>query len=163
MHDIWTAVILGIVEGLTEFLPVSSTGHLLVSEELLHLEDTRWHVFTVVIQLGAILSVVAVYWRKFWTALVGLPTDPKARQFAAMIIVAFIPAGILGAVLIKKINTVLLSPTRALPVIAATWLLGGILILVLERVAPKPRYTASEKLPLSNGVQIGFSQCVPLT
>jgi len=162
MHDIWTAVILGIVEGLTEFLPVSSTGHLLVSEKLLHLEDTRWHVFTVVIQLGAILSVVAVYWRKFWTALVGLPTDPKARQFAAMIIVAFIPAGILGAVLIKKINTVLLSPTRALPVIAATWLLGGILILVLERVAPKPRYTESDNLPLSKCLQIGFCQCVAL-
>jgi undecaprenyl-diphosphatase len=162
MHDIWTAIILGIVEGLTEFLPVSSTGHLLVTEELLHLDDTRWHVFTIVIQLGAILSVVAVYWRKFWTALTGLPTDPKARQFAAMIIVAFLPAGVLGALLIKKINTVLLSPTRALPVIAATWLLGGILILVLERIAPKPRYTESDNLPLWKCLQIGFCQCVAL-
>ena len=162
MHDIWTAIILGIVEGLTEFLPVSSTGHLLVSEKLLQLDDTRWHVFTIVIQLGAILSVVAVYWRKFWTALVGLPTDPGARRFAAMIVVAFIPAGILGALLIKKINAVLLSPTRALPVIATTWLLGGILILVLERIAPRPRYTESDNLPLWKCLQIGLCQCLAL-
>jgi undecaprenyl-diphosphatase len=162
MHDIWTAIILGIVEGLTEFLPVSSTGHLLVAEKLLRLDDTRWHVFTIVIQLGAILSVVAVYWRKFWAALVGLPTDPGARRFAAMIVVAFIPAGILGALLIKKINTVLLSPTHALPVIATTWLLGGFLILILERVAPKPRYSESDNLPLWKCLQIGFCQCLAL-
>jgi len=162
MHDIWTAIILGIVEGLTEFLPVSSTGHLLVSEKLLQLDDTRWHVFTIVIQLGAILSVVAVYWRKFWTALTGLPSDPKAQTFAAMIIVAFIPAGVLGALLIKKINAVLLSPTRALPVIATTWLLGGILILVLERIAPRPRYTESDNLPLWKCLQIGLCQCLAL-
>jgi undecaprenyl-diphosphatase len=162
MHDIWTAIILGIVEGLTEFLPVSSTGHLLVAEKLMNLDDTRWHVFTIVIQLGAILSVVAVYWRKFWTVLTGLATERKARQFATMIIVAFIPAGVLGAVLIKKINTVLLSPTRALPVIAMTWLIGGILILVLERIAPKPRFTESDNLPLWKCVQIGFCQCAAL-
>jgi undecaprenyl-diphosphatase len=162
MHDIWTAIILGVVEGLTEFLPVSSTGHLLVAEKLLQLDDTRWHVFTIVIQLGAILSVVAVYWRKFLTALIGLPSDPGARRFAAMIIVAFLPAGVLGAVLIKKINAVLLSPTHALPVIAATWLIGGILILVLERIAPKPRYTESDNLPLWKCLQIGFCQCIAL-
>ena len=162
MHDIWTAIILGILEGLTEFLPVSSTGHLLVSEKLLQLDDTRWHVFTIVIQLGAILSVVAVYWRKFWTALIGLPSDPKARTFAGMIIVAFLPAGVLGALLIKTINRVLLSPTRALPVIATAWLLGGILILVLERIAPRPRYTESDNLPLWKCLQIGFCQCLAL-
>jgi len=147
---------------LTEFLPVSSTGHLLVTEKLMNLDDTRWHVFTIVIQLGAILSVVAVYWRKFWTALVGLPSDPKARQFASMILVAFLPAGIIGALLIHKINAVLLSPTRALPVIATTWLIGGILILVLERIAPKPRYVESDNLPLGKCLQIGFCQCLAL-
>jgi len=162
MHDIWMAIILGIVEGLTEFLPVSSTGHLLVAEKLLHLDATSWHVFTIVIQLGAILSVVAVYWRKFWTALVGLPTDPKARRFAAMIIIGFLPAGVLGAVLIKTINTILLSPTRALPVIATTWLLGGLLILILERIAPKPHYSESDNLPLWKCLQIGFCQCAAL-
>ena len=162
MHDVWTAIILGIVEGLTEFLPVSSTGHLLVSEKLLGLDDNRWHAFTIVIQLGAILSVVAVYWRKFWGTLVGLPSDPAARRFAAMIVVAFIPAAILGATLIKTINTVLLNPSRALPVIATAWIVGGILILVLERVAPKPRYAHSDNLPLWKCLQIGFCQCLAL-
>jgi undecaprenyl-diphosphatase len=162
MHDIWTAIILGIVEGLTEFLPVSSTGHLLVTEKLLGLDDNRWHVFTIVIQLGAILSVVAVYWRKFWKAIVGLPSDPAARHFAAMIIIAFIPAAVLGALLIKTINNVLLNPSRALPVIATAWLVGGILILVLERIAPRPRYTQSDNLPLWKCLQIGFCQCLAL-
>ncbi|HEY2446357.1 MAG TPA: undecaprenyl-diphosphate phosphatase [Rhizomicrobium sp.] len=162
MHDWLTAIILGIVEGLTEFLPVSSTGHLLVTEKLLLLDDTRWHAFTIVIQLGAILSVVAVYWRKFWQVLLGLPRDPAARRFAAMIIVAFIPAGILGATLIKTINAVLLNPTRALPVIGTAWILGGVLILVLERIAPKPRFAQSDNLPLWKCLQIGFCQCLAL-
>ena len=162
MHDVVTAIILGIVEGLTEFLPVSSTGHLLVSEKLLGLDDNRWHVFTIVIQLGAILSVVAVYWRKFWNAIVGLPSDPAARRFAAMVIVAFLPSAVLGALLIKKINEVLLNPTHALPVIATAWLVGGILILVLERAAPAPRYAQSDNLPLWKCLQIGFCQCLAL-
>lgn len=162
MHDVWNAIVLGIVEGLTEFLPVSSTGHLLVSEKLMGLDDNRWHAFTIVIQLGAILSVVAVYWRKFWGALVGLPSDPAARRFAAMIIVAFIPAAVLGALLIKTINEVLLNPTRALPVIASAWLVGGILILILERAAPKPRYMQSDNLPLWKCFQIGLCQCLAL-
>lgn len=162
MHDVLTSIILGIVEGLTEFLPVSSTGHLLVSEKLLGLDDNRWHVFTIVIQLGAILSVVAVYWRKFWNAIVGLPNDPAARRFAAMVIIAFVPSALSGAILIKKINAVLLNPSRALPVIAATWLIGGILILVLERIAPAPRYTQSDNIPLWKCLQIGFCQCLAL-
>ncbi|HTT85061.1 MAG TPA: undecaprenyl-diphosphate phosphatase [Rhizomicrobium sp.] len=162
MHDSWIAVILGFIEGLTEFLPVSSTGHLLVSEKLLGLDDNRWHVFTIVIQLGAILSVVVVYWRKLWAALVGLPSDPAARRFAAMVIVAFIPSAVLGALLIKTINNVLLNPSRALPVIATAWLLGGIIILLLERTAPRPRFTQSDNLPLGKCLQIGFCQCLAL-
>ena len=75
MHDIINSILLGIVEGLTDFLPVSSTGHLLVSEKLLGLDADRWDVFTVVIQLGAILAVVAIYWRKFWEVLIGLPSS----------------------------------------------------------------------------------------
>jgi undecaprenyl-diphosphatase len=162
MHDSWIAIILGFIEGLTEFLPVSSPGHLLVSEKLLGLDDNRWHAFTIVIQLGAILSVVVVYWRKLWAALVGLPSDPAARRFAAMVIVAFIPSAILGALLIKTINHVLLNPSRALPVIASAWLLGGIIILLLERTAPKSRFTQSDNLPLMKCLQIGFCQCLAL-
>ncbi|HEY3639281.1 MAG TPA: undecaprenyl-diphosphate phosphatase [Rhizomicrobium sp.] len=162
MHDSWMAVILGIVEGLTEFLPVSSTGHLLVAEKLLGLDDTSWHAFTVVIQLGAILSVVVVYWQKLWGALVGLPSEPAARRFAATVLIAFLPSAILGALLIKKINNVLLNPSHAMPVIATTWLLGGILILILERIAPKPVYTQSDNLPVWKSLQIGLCQCLAL-
>ena len=162
MHDIVNSILLGIVEGLTEFLPVSSTGHLLVAERLLGLPDNQWEAFTIVIQFGAILSVVAVYWRKFWDVLVGLPTSRQARQFAIDVIVAFIPAAIFGALLIKYINGYLLQPTFALPVIATTWIAGGALILVLERIAPKPRFSDGDHLPLSKALQIGFCQVLAI-
>lgn len=162
MNDYGTAILLGIVEGLTEFLPVSSTGHLLVAENLLGLNNTDWEAFTVVIQLGAVLAVVAVYWRKFWDVLIGLPNDPKARQFAINVIVAFLPAAILGALLIKYINGYLLDPRRAIPVIGASWLIGGILILIFERIAPRPRWEGSDNLPLSKAFQIGLCQCAAL-
>lgn len=162
MHDYLIAVLLGIVEGLTEFLPVSSTGHLLVAENLLGLNDTDWQAFTVVIQLGAILAVVAVFWRKFWDVLIGLPTDPKARHFVINIIIAFLPAAILGALLIKYINGYLLDPVRAIPVIGASWLIGGIVILIFERVAPRPIWEGTDNLPLAKALQIGFCQCAAL-
>jgi undecaprenyl-diphosphatase len=162
MNDIVNAIFLGIVEGLSEFLPVSSTAHLLVAENALGLDKDNWEVFTVVIQLGAVLSVVAVYWRKFWEVTVGLPTDPKARQFAANVIMAFLPAAVLGVLFIKFINGVLLDPARALPVIGVTWILGGILILVLERIAPRPRWDNTDTLPLGKAFQIGLCQCLAL-
>jgi undecaprenyl-diphosphatase len=162
MNDIFIAIFLGILEGLSEFLPVSSTGHLLVAENALGLDKDNWEVFTVVIQLGAVLSVVAVYWRKFWEVTVGLPTDPKARHFAANVIVAFLPAAVLGVLFIKFINGVLLDPARALPVIGTNWILGGILILVFERIAPRPRWDNTDTLPLGKALQIGLCQCAAL-
>jgi len=162
MHDIVNSILLGIVEGLTEFLPVSSTGHLLVAERLMGLPDNKWEAFTIVIQFGAILSVVAVYWRKFWDVLIGLPSSPEARQFAINVIVAFLPAAIVGAAVIKYINGYLLQPTLAMPVIATTWILGGIVILVLERIAPKPRFLDGDHLPFSKALQIGFCQILAI-
>ena len=162
MHDIVISILLGIVEGLTEFLPVSSTGHLLVTERLLGLPDNQWEAFTIVIQFGAILSVVAVYWRKFWDVLVGLPTSREARQFAVNVLVAFIPAAILGATVFKYLKEYLLQPSFAMPVIATTWIVGGVLILVLERIAPKPRHLDGDHLPLSKALQIGLCQCISL-
>jgi undecaprenyl-diphosphatase len=162
MHDIFNSILLGIVEGLTEFLPVSSTGHLLVVEHLMGLPDDKWEAFTIVIQFGAILSVVAVYWQKFWDVLVGLPTSAKARQFAINVIGAFLPAAVIGAALIKYINGYLLQPTFALPVIATMWIAGGVLILFLERIAPKPRYLDGDHLPFSKALQIGFCQCLAI-
>lgn len=162
MNDYVIAVLLGIVEGLTEFLPVSSTGHLLVVENLLGLNGTDWEAFTVVIQLGAILAVVAVFWRKFWDVLIGLPSDPKARRFVVNILVAFLPSAILGALFIKYINAYLLDPVRAIPVIGASWLIGGIVILTFERIAPRPRWEGTDNLPVSKAFQIGLCQCAAL-
>jgi undecaprenyl-diphosphatase len=162
MTDILHAVILGIVEGLTEFLPVSSTGHLLVAENFMGLDKDKWEAFTVVIQLGAVLSVVAVYWRKIWEILSGLGSDPKARHFALAVIVAFLPAAVLGVLIIRVINDFFLDPTRAPAVIATMWILGGIVILIFERIAPPPRYTDPDTLPLSKALQIGFCQCLSL-
>jgi undecaprenyl-diphosphatase len=162
MHDLLTAVLLGIVEGLTEFLPVSSTAHLLIAERLLGLAGDKWEAFTIVIQLGAILAVVAAYWRKFTDVLVNLPRSKEAQRFTASVLIAFVPAAIAGALLIKKINAVLLNPELAMPVIAVTMTLGGILILVLERIAPKPRYTDGDRLPLAKSLQVGLCQVLAI-
>jgi undecaprenyl-diphosphatase len=162
MHDIIQAVWLGILEGLTEFLPVSSTAHLLVFERWQSLHGDKWEAFTIIIQLGAILSVVAVYWRKFWIVTIGLPRDPEARHFALGVIVAFLPAVVLGVTLISFINDVLLNPVTAMPVIAVSWILGGILILVLERKRPTPLHLDGDKLPLKKCLQIGLCQCLAL-
>ncbi|HEX3652999.1 MAG TPA: undecaprenyl-diphosphate phosphatase [Rhizomicrobium sp.] len=162
MHDLLMAVLLGIVEGLTEFLPVSSTAHLLIAERLLGLAGDRWEAFTIVIQLGAILAVVAVYWRKFADILITLPRSKHAQQFTASVLIAFLPAAIAGALLIKKINAVLLDPETALPVIACTMTLGGIIILLFERIAPKPRYHDGDRLPLMKALQVGLCQVLAI-
>lgn len=162
MHDLLIAVLLGIVEGLTEFLPVSSTAHLLIAERLLGLAGDRWEAFTIVIQLGAILAVVAAYWRKFTDILATLPKSKHAQQFTASVLIAFVPAAIAGALLIKKINAVLLNPELAMPVIAVTMTLGGIIILIFERIAPKPRYHDGDRLPLSKALQVGFCQVLAI-
>ena len=161
MHDIWNSILLGIVEGLTEFLPVSSTAHLLIVQDVLGFKPPG-EVFPIVIQFGAILSVVAVYWRKFWDVLVGLPTSAEARHFALAVLVAFLPAAVIGAALHGFIKQVLFDPEIAPKVIAATLIAGGILILVFERLAPKPRYLDGDRLPLSKALQIGLCQVLAI-
>lgn len=161
MHDILNALLLGFIEGLTEFLPVSSTAHLLLAENVLKFRPPG-EVFPIVIQFGAILSVVAVYWRKFWNVTVGLPSDPKARQFALGVIIAFLPAAVFGAALHGFIKRVLFDPAIAPHVIAGVLIAGGILILVLERRAPKPRYRDGDHLPLMKCLQIGLCQVLAL-
>src|SRR5215208_6865837 len=124
MNDILNAILLGVVEGLTEFLPVSSTAHLLLFQELLGFEPPG-AVFPIVIQFGAILSVVAVYWRKFWNVLLGLPSDPGAQRFALGVIIAFLPSAVIGAALHGFIKDVLFVPSVAPYVIATTLIIGG--------------------------------------
>ena len=161
MHDIITSIILGIVEGLTEFLPVSSTAHLLVSERLMGLGE-EWEAFTVVIQLGAVLAVVAIYFQTFWQALVGLPSSAPARRFALGIILALLPSVVAGLLMKKYLDQVLLNPATAMPFIAACWIIGGIVILALERAAPRARWFEGDKLPLSKAFQIGCCQILSI-
>ncbi|HMH64092.1 MAG TPA: undecaprenyl-diphosphate phosphatase [Rhizomicrobium sp.] len=161
MHDILLSIILGVVEGITEFLPISSTAHLLVTERLLGL-GADWEAFTVVIQLGAILAVVAIYFQVFWKALTGLPTSAEARRFAIGIILALLPSVVAGLALKKLLDKVLLDPAFAMPFIAGCWIAGGLIILLFERVAPKPRWFDGDKLPLLKAFQIGCCQILSI-
>src|SRR5690348_6470117 len=99
MHDWLMALVLGVIEGLTEFIPVSSTGHLILAKDALGLQGASWDTFIVLIQLGAILAVVVLYFQRFWKVLVTLPSDPHSRRFVLSILVAFLPAAVLGLVL----------------------------------------------------------------
>lgn len=161
LPEILQAILLGLLEGLTEFLPVSSTGHLLVAEQALGFAPPG-EVFPIVIQFGAILSVVVVYWPKFWKALIGLPTSAEARRFALGIIIAFIPSAVAGLLLHDFIKEVLFNPRNSMWVIAISLILGGFLILFFERIAPKPRYADGDKLPLWKCFQIGLCQCLAI-
>jgi undecaprenyl-diphosphatase len=161
MHDIVISILLGIVEGFSEFLPISSTGHLLVAERLLGLGDD-WEAFTVVIQLGAILAVVVIYFQTFWRALIGLPSSADARRFALGIILALLPSVVVGLALKKFLDQTLLNPAVAMPFIAVCWIVGGIIILVFERIAPPARWFEGDRLPLAKAFQIGCCQVLSI-
>ena len=161
MDNSLLAAILGVIEGLTEFLPISSTAHLLIAEDVLGFHAPG-EVFPVVIQLGAILAVVAVHWRKFLDVLIKLPTSRDAQQFTLAVLVAFIPSVIAGLLLHGFIKNVLFSPGVAAPVIAFALVAGGILILVLERRRPEPRFTDGDRLPLKKAFQIGLCQVLAI-
>lgn len=157
MHDIWVAILLGIIEGLTEFLPVSSTGHLLLAEQMLDFHSSG-EVFPVVIQFGAILAVVAAYAEKFWHVATNFFRDRRARHFVWGVLIAFIPSAILGVLLHGYIKTYLFEPH----VIAAALIVGGFAILFIESRAPPPRYDDGDHLPLLKCLQIGLCQCLAL-
>lgn len=159
MNDWLAAVLLGVVEGLTEFIPVSSTGMMLLTKQALGLTDPFWNTFAVMIQLGAILSVVVLYFRKLWTALITLPTDPASRRFALSVLVAFIPSVVLGLALHDFIKAVLFDS----PVIqCVSLILGGIVLLVIDRLAPEPQLDSPTALPLKTSFLIGCFQVLSM-
>jgi undecaprenyl-diphosphatase len=123
------AAVMGVVEGLTEFLPISSTGHLILAGALLGFDDERAKVFDIAIQTGAILAVIIVYWQKIRDTLVALPTQKQARRFTLNVLIAFVPAVILGLLFGKAIKAHLFTPA----VVASTFILGGFVILWAER------------------------------
>ncbi len=119
------AAIMGIVEGLTEFLPISSTGHLILAGALLGFDDEKAKVFDIAIQTGAIFAVILVYWQKIRDTVVALPTEKQAQQFALNVLIAFIPAVVLGLLFGKAIKENLFTPV----VVASTFIIGGFIIL----------------------------------
>ena len=159
MPDWIYAVLLGIIEGVTEFIPVSSTGMLLLAKTALGLPSGFWDTFMVLIQLGAILAVVALYFQKLWGALVALPTDPLARRFAISVLVAFLPSAVLGALFHDFIKTVLFDT----PIVqCVSLILGGIVLLFIDRLAPRPKLADPTQLPLRTALAIGFFQVLAM-
>lgn len=157
-ETIASAILLGVVEGLTEFIPVSSTAHLLLLGELLGFESTG-KTFEVLIQLGAVCAILAVYAAKLSRVALALPHDPAARRFVFGIALAFLPAAFLGVALHGVIKNVLFE-TPAL--ICTTLILGGCALLIIDREAPKPRFHDAEKYPLWLAFAIGCCQTLAL-
>jgi undecaprenyl-diphosphatase len=160
MSDAIRAVILGIVEGVTEFLPVSSTGHLLLAERFFDLgEDGFWKSFAVLIQLGAILAVLVYYFARLWKVLVGLFTgDASARRFAIGVLIAFLPAAVLGAAFGSLIKSYLFNPW----VVCFALIVGGAVLLWVDQLDLKPIYHDATALPLLTYFKIGCAQCLAM-
>jgi undecaprenyl-diphosphatase len=156
---IWKTVLIGVVEGLTEFLPVSSTGHIILAEEVLHFQGPPGKVFEIVIQLGAILAVCVLYRAKIWATASGvLRRDPVALRFTAAIVVAFLPAAVVGVAAHKYIKSVLFNPF----VVAIALIVGGFVILAVERFAQRPRMKSLEEVDLKTAFVIGLCQCLAM-
>jgi undecaprenyl-diphosphatase len=153
------AIILGIVEGITEFLPVSSTGHLILATELLGFDADKWAAFNVIIQLGAILAIVVLYWRTFWAVFEGLlRNNAMSWRFVRNILIGFLPAAILGVLLIKYIEALLGDPK----VVATMFILGGIAILVIERLVKRSDVVGVSEMPARTAIGIGIAQCLAM-
>ncbi len=152
------AALLGVVQGLTEFLPISSTAHLLLGARAIGFEDPGG-VFTVMIQLGSILAVMWLYRQRIFDVITGLPTKPEARRFALMLFLAFLPAVLIGFFAADYVKTVLYESFN---VIAWALLLGGILMLLLERFRPTPVVTDAAETPIWRAIAVGFVQCIAM-
>ena len=152
-----TAILLGIVEGLTEFLPVSSTGHLILASELFGYDAKQWEVFNVVIQLPAVMAVVVLYWRTFADVALGaLRMERESLAFIRNVLAAFIPAAIVGVLFKSRIDALLESPAA----VCFALIVGGFVILAVERLVSHQTYRPVEEMPLSQAIKIGMMQCI---
>ena len=152
-------LILGIVEGVTEYLPVSSTGHLILATELLGFDADKWALFNIAIQPGAILAIVILYWRTFWDVLTGLfQRSPSAWAFTRNLLVAFVPAVVLGLALGDQIEGLLGNAE----VVAWALIVGGFAILVVERFA-RPEYSGGvAEMSFKQSAMVGLVQCLAM-
>jgi undecaprenyl-diphosphatase len=152
------ALILGVVEGATEFIPVSSTGHILLLGHFLGFESTG-KTFEVLIQLGAILAILSVYAARLWNIATALPSDPSARRFVFGVLIAFLPAAVIGALAHGFIKSVLFETPL---VICIALILGGLVLLWIDRLDLKPRHDDATKFPLGTYLAVGFFQCLAM-
>ena len=158
MSDWLSAIILGLVEGLTEFIPVSSTGHLLLLGHFLGFHSAG-KTFEIVIQLGALLAIVSVYFKRLWALATRWPFDPEARRFLIGLLVAFAPAVVIGFLAYDFIKTVLFETPL---VICVALIIGGVLLLWLDRMKKVPSYLEADRYPMRVYFLIGLFQCLAM-
>jgi undecaprenyl-diphosphatase len=159
ISDTFRAVILGVVEGVTEFIPVSSTGHLLLVGRFFDLgEDSFWKSFAVLIQLGAILAILSIYFMKLWRIAIGMFSDPEARRFVIGVLVAFLPAAVIGAVAGGYIKAYLFNPW----VVCFSLIVGGAILLWVDQLDLQPQFHDATTFSLPMYFYIGCAQCVAM-
>jgi undecaprenyl-diphosphatase len=157
--DIFKAILLGTVEGLTEFIPVSSTGHLLLLEHFFGFSDDAFgKTFVVLIQLGAVLAILSVYFARLWSITIALPHDPAARRFVFGVLLAFLPAAAVGSIAYGFIKEVLFNVW----IVCSMLIIGGVVLLWVDRVDLKPRYHDATRFSLPIYVGIGIFQCLAM-
>jgi len=159
LFDLIKAFVLGVVEGLTEFLPVSSTGHLLLLEHFFGFDDDAFgKTFVVLIQLGAILAILSIYFQRLWAIAIGALTQDAPRRFILGVLIAFLPAAIIGAALHSFIKGVLFNVW----IVCTTLIVGGAILLWVDRLKFAPRYHDATQFPLLTYLYIGLAQCLAM-
>jgi undecaprenyl-diphosphatase len=159
IFDYIKAIILGVVEGLTEFIPVSSTGHLLLMQHFFGFSDDDFgKSFAVLIQFGAILALLSIYAARLWQLFIGMFNDPQARRFIIGVLIAFLPAAIIGATAYKFIKEVLFNPW----IVCCSLIVGGAILYWVDRLDLKPRYHEATRFTLPMYLIIGLAQCVSM-
>jgi len=157
--DIIKAIILGVVEGLTEFIPVSSTGHLLLMQRFFGFGDDDFgKSFAVLIQFGAILALLSIYSVRLWQLFIGMFNSPQARRFILGVLIAFLPAAVVGALAYKLIKEVLFNPW----IVCISLIVGGAILFWVDRLDLKPRYRDVTTFSLPTYLIIGIAQCASM-
>jgi undecaprenyl-diphosphatase len=158
MMEYLTAVFLGLVEGITEYLPVSSTGHLLLVQHFLGLDSEKDKTFAILVQLGAILALLAVYFNRLWAVAKALPTSAEARNFVLGVLIAFLPAAIVGFFALKFIKSVLFNPW----IVCFTLIMGGLVLIIIDALPLKEKHQDAMKFSLPMCLMIGLVQCISM-
>jgi undecaprenyl-diphosphatase len=159
LFDLFKACVLGIVEGLTEYLPVSSTGHLLLMDHFFGFDDDEFgKAFVVLIQLGAILALLSIYFVRLWKIALALPNDAEARRFVIGVLIAFLPAAVIGALAYGVIKSVLFNVW----IVCIMLIVGGLVLFWIDRLDLKPRYYDATRFSLPMYLGIGLIQCISM-